>query len=159
MSNDASWAPVADALRAAAVEHAAKFDPDSFTSSKKAEFEKAEILGWKLQLMATEVAGPKGSGRMWGLSASRPEEPDEACVRETRELLMRLGAGEPFCSGPVSRGLDQNGDVAWTWMWNETLSIRAAPDAASGHRKVGRNEPCPCGSGVKFKKCCAGSAN
>lgn len=21
-------------------------------------------------------------------------------------------------------------------------------------RKVGRNEPCPCGSGSKFKKCC-----
>jgi preprotein translocase subunit SecA len=21
-------------------------------------------------------------------------------------------------------------------------------------RKVGRNEPCPCGSGKKFKKCC-----
>jgi len=20
--------------------------------------------------------------------------------------------------------------------------------------KVGRNEPCPCGSGIKFKKCC-----
>jgi len=20
--------------------------------------------------------------------------------------------------------------------------------------KIGRNEPCPCGSGVKFKKCC-----
>ncbi|NQU21303.1 MAG: SEC-C domain-containing protein [Candidatus Nealsonbacteria bacterium] len=24
-----------------------------------------------------------------------------------------------------------------------------------GQRKVGRNEPCPCGSGRKFKKCCA----
>ena len=24
---------------------------------------------------------------------------------------------------------------------------------ASGH-KVGRNDPCPCGSGKKFKKCC-----
>ena len=23
-------------------------------------------------------------------------------------------------------------------------------------RKVGRNEPCPCGSGKKFKKCCGG---
>ena len=23
--------------------------------------------------------------------------------------------------------------------------------------KVGRNEPCPCGSGKKFKKCCLGS--
>lgn len=22
------------------------------------------------------------------------------------------------------------------------------------HRKLGRNEPCFCGSGVKFKKCC-----
>ena len=23
-------------------------------------------------------------------------------------------------------------------------------------KKVGRNDPCPCGSGKKFKKCCAG---
>ncbi|MCZ2154947.1 MAG: SEC-C domain-containing protein [Bryobacterales bacterium] len=22
------------------------------------------------------------------------------------------------------------------------------------HPKVGRNDPCPCGSGKKFKKCC-----
>ncbi len=24
-----------------------------------------------------------------------------------------------------------------------------------GHRKVGRNDPCPCGSGKKFKQCCS----
>ncbi len=24
-------------------------------------------------------------------------------------------------------------------------------------KKIGRNEPCPCGSGKKYKKCCAGS--
>lgn len=24
------------------------------------------------------------------------------------------------------------------------------------NRKIGRNEPCPCGSGKKFKKCCIG---
>lgn len=23
------------------------------------------------------------------------------------------------------------------------------------NHKVGRNDPCPCGSGLKFKKCCA----
>ncbi|WP_456686612.1 SEC-C metal-binding domain-containing protein [Bradyrhizobium sp. P5_C11_2] len=23
-----------------------------------------------------------------------------------------------------------------------------------GHIKVGRNDPCPCGSGEKFKHCC-----
>ena len=35
---------------------------------------------------------------------------------------------------------------------------RAAPAARSpfvrGGRKIGRNEPCPCGSGKKFKQCC-----
>jgi len=31
------------------------------------------------------------------------------------------------------------------------------PDAAAAARKVGRNDPCPCGSGRKYKKCC-GSA-
>jgi len=28
---------------------------------------------------------------------------------------------------------------------------------ASEKRKIGRNEPCPCGSGVKYKKCCLDS--
>lgn len=26
-------------------------------------------------------------------------------------------------------------------------------------KKVGRNEPCPCGSGTKFKKCCLWKVN
>lgn len=30
---------------------------------------------------------------------------------------------------------------------NERLKIVEA-------RRIGRNDPCPCGSGVKFKKCC-----
>jgi hypothetical protein len=55
-------------------------------------------------------------------------------------------------------------DVAeLTWWWNDA----AGPESASGpegwagpaepHRapaRPGRNEPCPCGSGRKFKKCC-----
>jgi preprotein translocase subunit SecA len=28
------------------------------------------------------------------------------------------------------------------------------PEAVRGGQKVGRNEPCPCGSGKKYKKCC-----
>jgi preprotein translocase subunit SecA len=42
-------------------------------------------------------------------------------------------------------------------------SVRAASAAASkddpasgGAMTVGRNEPCPCGSGKKYKKCCGG---
>jgi SWIM/SEC-C metal-binding protein len=30
-----------------------------------------------------------------------------------------------------------------------------APEPVLAEPKVGRNDPCPCGSGKKFKKCCA----
>jgi uncharacterized protein YecA (UPF0149 family) len=33
-------------------------------------------------------------------------------------------------------------------------SVKAAPAKAAV--KVGRNDPCPCGSGKKFKQCCMG---
>ena len=32
----------------------------------------------------------------------------------------------------------------------------ARDDTAAVHREVGRNDPCPCGSGAKFKRCCLG---
>ncbi len=28
------------------------------------------------------------------------------------------------------------------------------PKTVTADKKVGRNEPCPCGSGMKYKKCC-----
>ena len=31
---------------------------------------------------------------------------------------------------------------------------RNPPEPILAAPKVGRNEPCPCGSGAKFKKCC-----
>jgi hypothetical protein len=41
------------------------------------------------------------------------------------------------------------------------LQHRNAPERpvpARREEKVGRNEPCPCGSGRKYKKCCLGLA-
>ncbi|MEK7817896.1 MAG: SEC-C metal-binding domain-containing protein, partial [Actinomycetota bacterium] len=37
-----------------------------------------------------------------------------------------------------------------------TAGSAAAPAAATPRKvdKVGRNDPCPCGSGKKYKKCC-----
>ena len=37
---------------------------------------------------------------------------------------------------------------------DETVSNAVAPKIKL--KKVGRNDPCPCGSGKKFKKCCMG---
>jgi len=32
--------------------------------------------------------------------------------------------------------------------------LRRKPVDSRADGRVGRNEPCPCGSGLKFKKCC-----
>jgi SEC-C motif domain protein len=37
------------------------------------------------------------------------------------------------------------------WLFTEGLMVKAQPLSSS---KVGRNDPCSCGSGQKFKKCC-----
>jgi hypothetical protein len=34
-------------------------------------------------------------------------------------------------------------------------SRRPAPSRPANAPKPGRNDPCPCGSGIKYKKCCA----
>ena len=49
------------------------------------------------------------------------------------------------------------GIAEFTMAYNRSLlsdkAPAAVPPAARDHR-VGRNDPCPCGSGKKFKKCC-----
>jgi uncharacterized protein YchJ len=37
---------------------------------------------------------------------------------------------------------------------NVAVMLREQPPVPVTRQKVGRNEPCPCGSGKKFKKCC-----
>lgn len=39
------------------------------------------------------------------------------------------------------------------------MSVHERHVAKTMQRKVGRNEPCPCRSGNKFKKCCGAAAN
>lgn len=46
-------------------------------------------------------------------------------------------------------------DILPDWL-HSLYSIRKEPALGLSHResKVGRNDPCPCGSGKKYKKCC-----
>jgi len=38
------------------------------------------------------------------------------------------------------------------WLFTEGEMVKSAPISVT---KIGRNDPCPCGSGKKYKKCCA----
>ncbi|MEW8683176.1 MAG: YchJ family metal-binding protein, partial [Candidatus Thiodiazotropha endolucinida] len=49
----------------------------------------------------------------------------------------------------ISRFLKQDG------VWYFVDGQLVAPKTEKRHQpKVGRNDPCPCGSGKKYKKCC-----
>ena len=59
------------------------------------------------------------------------------------EQLRESGAAEPASADGESRAPDEQPKVA--------TIVRDTP-------KVGRNDPCPCGSGKKYKKCCGAQA-
>ena len=42
----------------------------------------------------------------------------------------------------------------WFAEWDARHRRTKAADASVQRKKVGRNDPCPCGSGKKYKKCC-----
>ena len=49
---------------------------------------------------------------------------------------------------------DVVGATAWWGRFDKATRSAATAGPYRAARKVGRNEPCPCGSGRKFKKCC-----
>lgn len=62
----------------------------------------------------------------------------------------RVLATEVF-TGPRVRDLHDAMDA-------RLKAIEAAGGALIHRAKIGRNTPCPCGSGLKFKKCCIDKA-
>lgn len=65
-----------------------------------------------------------------------------------------------YCLGERSRFLRENG--LWYYIDGEFVEKEAPPVLASNEtakptittKKLGRNDPCSCGSGKKYKKCC-----
>ena len=69
-------------------------------------------------------------------------------------MARRKGRG--FATIEYPTGMNQNGDPSQAWIKLKPdggvkgVTIRNPADASP----VGRNDPCPCGSGKKYKKCC-----
>lgn len=68
------------------------------------------------------------------------------CTSVEVALAARIGSVDPLID-----------DAALDGLVDETVQVRSESKANKPTRqvgKVGRNAPCPCGSGMKFKKCC-----
>lgn len=62
-----------------------------------------------------------------------------------------------FRSGNQTSRMRENSrfkKIADRWLYIDGEVDRSPNKTVATQRKVGRNEPCPCGSGKKFKKCC-----
>jgi preprotein translocase subunit SecA len=109
-----------------------------------------EILKWVY--LFQPVSGPteddpSGAGPRGGAPAVQVREPELAFAGSGRSLPRNLSMNDPT-EAP-------------------TAFARAEPKEAQGGgdevatvrregKKVGRNDPCPCGSGKKYKKCHGG---
>jgi hypothetical protein len=89
-------------------------------------------------------------------------------LRAAVRLAERVGDGGvcAFCARPAAVSDDWRAPTildehfCW-WVYDpETESFRRGCEAEHGEkqikqrRPVGRNDPCPCGSGKKYKRCC-----
>ena len=74
----------------------------------------------------------------------------------SRGDLVELLAAHERLGGVLPPELRERVD-RWIAAWKATSPRSVSSNGAGGQRKVGRNEPCPCGSGKKYKKCCLGS--
>ncbi|MDV3238461.1 MAG: SEC-C domain-containing protein [Gammaproteobacteria bacterium] len=78
-----------------------------------------------LEVLGSDTAGDAG----WVAFAARYRLPEgRGCLRE-RSRFRRVGG---------------------TWLYVDGVAADGAPPTA----RAGRNDPCPCGSGRKFKRCC-----
>lgn len=102
----------------------------------RAEFSKRDAAAWaasasftRLEVHRTEAGGEGDETGMVEFSATY-EEHGKTRVLHERSLFTREGGAWRYVGREKGRPVQ-----------------REAP-------KVGRNDPCPCGSGQKYKKCC-----
>ena len=85
------------------------------------------------------------------LRAEEGQEGDNQGIVEFRATA--LSQGKFFTLHEVSRFVREAGQ--WLYVSGD-ITPDSAQAASAVPNKAGRNSPCPCGSGKKFKKCCAG---
>ena len=135
-----------------------------------------EITGRFRRLMHDEYAGPPSEDDKTVLShiayAAQQHQLDEL-IDDVKAVYARGGIDDDFCGSldeylrdfelPLQED-DQHIDDAVAalerWDWFNAVPAEEDGDddigeyATEGGTKIGRNDPCPCGSGKKYKRCC-----
>ena len=103
-------------------------------------------------ICATQVGGDKEGIEGWSRSATFRQLRILAQQGDDQTAVIDFEAD--YESGGQAhthreRSSFEHRDGKWMFIKGQGIPV------VSGHAKVGRNDPCPCGSGKKHKKCCA----
>jgi hypothetical protein len=132
--------------------HAFRAIEDALTNPKT-----SPSLRFRAATFVIKMAAQPELGSFVPAAQTTPEipEPAQSCTTEP-ELASFIPTSEPpdsnENSGPASEGFDTSasrGNAKAAQSCTRAQPIRVAP-------QPGRNESCPCGSGIKFKRCCLG---
>lgn len=129
-------------------------DNKEFTSGKASEL--AKKLGFNADTMDIFV------GFLDGIQTSLNKEIDVKTVDDETQIDLDINYEKLYYNMR---------DAKATWLfklpsWKKVLPDDKAAEIAREYRdaniahseKIGRNDPCPCGSGKKYKKCCGKNA-
>ncbi|MDP6928434.1 MAG: SEC-C metal-binding domain-containing protein, partial [Planctomycetota bacterium] len=119
---------------------------DKFEALKEAVADRVTDLVFKVELSSPDLEAP----RQQMVPQHAPSD-DPVMAQAMVEAMIAAGQAPPEVMEAVAQGASVSVEPSGTDA-SETGSAGKA-EAQRGV-KVGRNEPCPCGSGVKYKKCC-----
>ncbi|WP_192499021.1 DUF1186 domain-containing protein [Skermanella pratensis] len=83
----------------------------------------------------------------------RDDWDDEAGEEEIEQEVARI-AQTLRLREPALAGWDAPGSSAMAFPGMPSIGVGGQQTVLNPYRYVGRNDPCPCGSGRKFKRCC-----
>jgi uncharacterized protein len=133
----------------------------------------AESFAPQLQQKGVMVTDPSAgivawcSGFMLGVGDNKASwQPWFTDVRRAKAISLIAGMAEPETLRKTEKAIGE--ETAWTtwtmlselvplirdyWAFESALNDYLGPQPDNPQLKVGRNDPCPCGSGKKFKHC------
>jgi hypothetical protein len=82
--------------------------------------------------------------------AAREKELENGGIFDTLEELLRVSGHQEFVDDPG----DWDSPAAFPDDYIGRYEAPQPVEPIRAEEKIGRNEPCPCGSGKKYKKCC-----
>lgn len=102
-------------------------------------------------------------GFLDGINTSLDQEQDFKSYSEDSEIRLNIDFEKLYFNM-----LEAKADYLYTLpQWDGILAEEQRQEIAKAHKKSktvvkekepGRNDPCPCGSGKKYKKCCGGAS-